>query len=184
MESIVESFLEQGPPWLGDSAFQDKDVIKKAGGRFDGASKKWKAPDEATLFALIGDGKWTPVGHDRVFAGEVVRFILRRDKAAELAEQRRLRATMPPRPTHKRKKDECDVVKKHHTFQCDVCNTILDSREQFGLECRCADGIVWHACVVCFLPIRTHGQCVSCLEQKEKRTTMQTQSVSSAPDGY
>jgi len=302
MEGIVKAFLDQGPPWVGDSAFGDKADVKKAGGRWDGASKKWKAIDEPSLIALISDGKWRPVGHDSTFAGEVVRYIRRRDQAAELAEQKKREAAarkskeptqvqknctarndfmIPPDEPHllaealahgvdkelvtstgafghlgprsgisnasrlfrgirfgivtwetlkngeaaragqdkatkkssatgegnkggrgvkrgagsmggtsgafvqimsnsvpetknlpnpvKQRKRVKDVVTYRYKVTCDNCNTTLDSREQFGLECTCVDGSsYWYACSRCFMPKREAGHCGPCVERLEQ----------------
>lgn len=303
MEGVVKAFLDQGPPWIGDSAFRDKDDVKKAGARWDAASKKWKASDEPTLIALINDGKWRPSGHDSTFGGEVVRYIRRREKAAELAEQQKREAArkskeptqaqknctarsdlmIPPDEPHllaealehgvdqalvtstgafahlgprsgisdasrlfrglrfglvtweslkngeaarvgqdrsskqkssstgaggkggkgvkrgagsmggtsgilrwstsdgsvakakdlpnpvKQRKKVRDVVTYSYTATCDKCNTTLDSREQFGLECGCFQGVSqWHACGRCFMPKREAGHCGSCAQRLEE----------------
>ena len=288
MDARIISFLDKGPPWLGDSGFADKDHIKTAGGRWDGASKKWRAPDEPSLIALIGGGKWRPTGCDSIFAGEVVRYIHRRDQLTErtqktkqtacktttnqtetehnsvvrndlmilpdepdlLAEalrhgvnQEMVRSTgmytnLGPRSGisdvrrlfrgiqfgivtwDKLKNGEaarigCDhhnkKMKKAHTksgvvgqvqhksdgggtndiyvqraamgatttmenskrvekpvtynykAKCDTCNTTLDSRLQFGLQCECFSSPTWYACGRCFTPIKAMGQCEPCV---------------------
>ena len=303
MEGIVKAFLDQGPPWIGDSAFGDKADVKKAGARWDGGSKKWKAPDEPTLIALISEGKWRPVGHDSTFGSEVVRYIRRRTQAAELAEQKKREAArkskehtqaqksctarndlmIPPDEPHllaealkhgvdqalvtstgafahlgprsgisdasrlfrgfdldlltweslkngeaarvgqdksnqkrsstgkgnkrgkgvkrgtgsfrgtsgvfaqsmstgvAKTKDLSDpvVVKQRkmvryvvtymYTAKCDRCDTTLDSREQFGLECGCSTGVFqWHSCGRCCMPKREAGHCNPCAQRLEE----------------
>lgn len=303
MEGIVKAFLDQGPPWVGDSAFGDKADVKKAGGRWDGASKKWRAIDEPSLIALISDGKWRPAGHDSTFAGEVVRYIRRRDQAAELVEKKKREAAsrkskeptqvqrkctarsdlmIPPDEPHllaealkhgvdqalvtstgafghlgprggisdvsrlfrgirfgivtwetlkngeaarvgqdqaatkkssatgggdrrgrgvkrgagsmggtsgifgqimstgasntndlphpvKHRKRVKDVVTYRYKVTCDNCNTTLDSREQFGLECMCVDGSsYWYACSRCSMPKREAGHCGPCAQRLEE----------------
>lgn len=304
MEGIVKSFLDQGPPWVGDSAFADKADVRNAGGRWDGGSKKWRAPDEPTLIALISNGKWRPAGHDSRFGGEVVRYIRRRDQAAELAEQQKREAArkskepsqaqkartarsdlmISPDETHllaealehgvdqalvtstgafahlgprsgisdasrlfrgirfglvtweslkngeaarvgqdqstkkksfgtgegnrggksgvkrsagsmggtsgtfvqnmsksvsetknlpnpaqaARRKRVRDVVTFRYEMTCDKCSMTLDSREQFGLECKCCTGFMWHACGRCFMPKREAGYCGPCAERLEQ----------------
>ena len=87
--SHITEFVQSGPPWLGDSHFNDKVDVKNAGARWDADSKKWKAVDEPTLIALMSGMKWRPLGHDSAFAVECVRYIHHRNQLSELAEQKK-----------------------------------------------------------------------------------------------
>lgn len=60
----AQSYLASGPPYFGRSDFKDLEVIKKAGGQWNGARKMWKAPDESSLRMLIETEKWHPDGSE------------------------------------------------------------------------------------------------------------------------
>lgn len=61
------AYIASGPPYFGKSEFKDMAVIKKAGGRWGGSRKMWKADDESSLKALIETDKWMPDGADGRF---------------------------------------------------------------------------------------------------------------------
>ena len=62
MDALARHYLDKGPPFLGESDFRAKVVVKDAGARWDGAFKKWTAPDVLTLCRLVHTGYWMPVG--------------------------------------------------------------------------------------------------------------------------
>lgn len=54
----ARDFLASGPPWLGDSHFNNKDTVRAAGAKWHSATKQWKATDVHVLRALIKSGVW------------------------------------------------------------------------------------------------------------------------------
>jgi hypothetical protein len=51
-------------------------------------------------------------------------------------------------------------VSYRYTARCGDCNSTLDSRLQFGLECGC--GRLWARCGRCFIPIESGVHCAAC----------------------
>ena len=60
--TTAESFLKSKPPYVGDSSFADKPIIKEAGGAWDAGSKKWVAKTKPDFVSLVETGRWFPVG--------------------------------------------------------------------------------------------------------------------------
>lgn len=44
------------------------------------------------------------------------------------------------------------VVQRKYTAKCGECGSVVDSRNQFGLECECVPLRVWRACHACAVP--------------------------------
>ena len=42
-DTIIQEYIDAGPPYLGESAFKDKDIVKSLGARWNGENKKWAA---------------------------------------------------------------------------------------------------------------------------------------------
>lgn len=79
----VKSYLNKGPPYIGDCRFEDKDKCKELGARWHPDSKKWKATDDKTLMALCKSGKWSPLGFTSHMTNTIVQVILDRDRESE-----------------------------------------------------------------------------------------------------
>ena len=144
-QAFAKSFLNAGPPYIGDSRYGDKEIIKENGGRWNGKHKKWEARSNEDLKALIASKLWLPTGVTEACGMYILRALSesyngvlfdRRDpKNAEI---------LWDRDVIKRKGRNLTFVKK-----CDGCNVLLDSRLQFGLECDCAVGFLWKHSDVC-----------------------------------
>ena len=52
-----------------------------------------------------------------------------------------------------------------HVVRCGQCNTVLDSRKQFEMECRCEGFTLWWPCEQCFIPIRRGRSCDACTRE-------------------
>ena len=65
MDSLAQAYIDKGPPFLGDSGFRAKSIIKEAGAKWQKEKKKWSAGDVPTLCRLIDTGVWMPVGLSR-----------------------------------------------------------------------------------------------------------------------
>jgi hypothetical protein len=152
MEVVAEAVLSNGPPWVGDSSFRDKAVVKAAGARWDGDNKKWAAHSEQALASLIRTGVWIPVG----CSGDVAAAILKVQAA-------RMRASKEAAAIQKQLDAERDALEgKKYTTQCVDCGAVLDSREQFGMDCSCPYFRLWKACPKCSCPMQAWGECTGC----------------------
>ena len=76
---MITQFLQQGPPWLGDSSFQNRGIVKRLGARWKAEEKKWTAMDERMLLMLIEEGVWKPSGYDAAFSLALVTRIRRNE---------------------------------------------------------------------------------------------------------
>ena len=76
MDTLLCEYVAKGPPFLGDCAFRDKLRVKAVGARWNATHKKWSAPTEDALIALIETGLWLPMGHDRSFASAILNLSL------------------------------------------------------------------------------------------------------------
>tara|TARA_B100000575_G_C23141028_1_gene664010 strand:+ start:3402 stop:4253 length:852 start_codon:yes stop_codon:yes gene_type:complete len=58
----AETYLKTKPPYFGDSSFEDKDILKEAGGVWDKLAKKWAAKTTNDFVSLVETGRWFPAG--------------------------------------------------------------------------------------------------------------------------
>lgn len=158
-KDFAKDFLTKGPPWIGDSHFRHKDLVKQNGGRWNAEHKKWEARNLEALQNLIQTKTWTPIGTSE----EGAKMILR--ELARGAQKRRSQDLHFDRRDPKWSKfdPEADIVTvRGHTRtyarMCDECNVLLDSRLQFGLECDC-HFMYWKSCMFCSKPLRVTESC-------------------------
>lgn len=159
---FARSFLKRGPPYLGDSHFRHKDTVKANGGRWNGELKKWEARSNDDLEKLIRSKVWLPIGMSEMGAQSILEQ-LHSGKRTTLNNKKELLFDRRG-PQHAKFNFETDVVRFNDrtcTFarQCSVCEVVLDSRLQFGLECDCHDGACWTSCSICSKPIRFSEEC-------------------------
>ena len=157
METVAEAVLSNGAPWCGDSHFRDKATVKAAGARWDAYEKKWAAHSESVLAALIRTGAWLPVGCSREVCAAILN--LQQDKMRAFSEAAAIQQQL----------DEEQAAKEghKHTAQCLDCAAMLDSRQQFGLECSCPYFRLWKACSTCSRPMHAFGECEACSMQMD-----------------
>eukprot|EP00966_Prymnesium_polylepis_P037351 867419-Prymnesium_polylepis.1 len=58
----ILAYLNKGPPFVGDSTYNNRFKVKQNGGKWHADTKKWKAINEAALLALIDSEVWMPCG--------------------------------------------------------------------------------------------------------------------------
>ena len=89
MDYTITQFLKKGPPWLGDSSFENRGAVKRLGARWKPEEKKWAAIDERMLLSLIEEGLWKPCGHNTAFSLALMNKIRRNEKVSGEMEMRR-----------------------------------------------------------------------------------------------
>ena len=89
MDHAITQFLQKGPPWLGDSGFENRAIVKRLGARWKPEEKKWAAMDERMLLSLIEEGVWKPSGYDMQFSLALMNKIRRNEKASGDKEMKR-----------------------------------------------------------------------------------------------
>ena len=153
---LAQEYVREGAPFLGDSNFEDKDVVRAFGAKWNASHKKWEARNREDLKSLLQCGKWTPVGLLPQMCNLVLQVLDLEDKKSQAESTFRF-----DRRSKDSKFDEdtdYEVLPsgtvRRYARVCDKCGIVLDSRLQFGMECDCTDGILWHACKYCCEPLR------------------------------
>lgn len=84
------------PPFVGDSHFRDKDVVKAAGGRFDPRAKAFVAPDVLALQRLLRTGRWRArgFGNQDALADAAAAWVRARVQKADAKLQREAEAAL------------------------------------------------------------------------------------------
>jgi hypothetical protein len=162
IDCMVQNYIERGPPYLGDSHFKDKEIIKNNGGRWDANSKKWTAKSLEVLRTLIETRKWFPfgIGCESAYGASVVVNKLYEMKS-DICSTFKLSRRNSNNNTFDKKRD-CEVIcNKEYIYArlCNACGILLDSRLQFGLECDCELEFNWNSCNRCFIPVRNNDSC-------------------------
>ena len=168
---FARDFLRKGPPWLGDSHFRYKDIVKENGGRWNAEHKKWEARSSEDLQKLIQTNKWLPVGVSeeggKLILHEMNCGVLKRSSYGLHFDRRD-----PKRSKLDPKTDVVTVAGHTRTYarMCNECGVLLDSRLQFGLECDC-HGAFWKSCIRCSKPIQATESC-DCPPAKYKKNKL------------
>lgn len=164
-ERWATHFLKKGPPWVGESSFKHKEIIKSCGARWNQEERKWEARSRDVLLSLLKSQVWMPAGQSQ----SSILAIIARIKATEVARS----GSKRPWLFERRKGDvfdekndtqrlKCGKLYVYAT-QCKQCGDLLDSRCQFGFECSCTMGSTWYPCVSCLRPVRLGGECPVCV---------------------
>ena len=59
-QAEVDGYLASGPPYYGDSRYEDAELLKQHGAAWEKPKRLWFAKNRSVLAALIETGKWRP----------------------------------------------------------------------------------------------------------------------------
>jgi hypothetical protein len=162
---MIQEYIGTGPPYLGESGFKDKELVKSLGARWNGENKKWAAGSREALAQLIRSNKWLPTGftyHEAISMLQVLEKPVETKAASGgMKFDRRGENDLKFNPRKDKEVALNGSVLTYARF-CDDCNVLMDSRLQFGLECDCAFGCAWNACNTCFMPVKYGDACPHC----------------------
>jgi hypothetical protein len=112
MDYTITKYLKEGPPWLGDSSFDNRGAVKRLGARWKPEVKKWAAMDERMLLSLIEEGVWRPSGYDAAFSRALMNKIRRNEKVSGDMEMRRRALEAESFKTKPDKRDDDAVLRR------------------------------------------------------------------------
>jgi len=164
--AVVQEYINAGPPYIGESNFKDKELVKSLGGRWNGESKKWAAGSKYALAQLIRSNKWLPSGFTYNAAMSMLQLLETSVQSVAgggcgIKFDRRGEKDCKFDPYKDKEVAPCGKIRIYARF-CGDCNVLLDSRLQFGLECDCDLGCAWKACHGCFVPLKLGEACPHC----------------------
>lgn len=153
--AAAKAYLRRGAPFLGDSPFQSKAVVKAAGAFWSNEARSWAAPCEATIGALLQTGAWRPRGLTSLSISLLVEA---REQLDAEREERDVTAQREAAAAWRTARAALDGERYSSLYTCGDCGQDVSAAAQF-MECRCtvAGRGCYVTCEECTGPLRVCG---------------------------